>query len=151
MLGFAGLSMSVTRSTRNATSAFRLLSWLGSEEPLTQLSTRSHVTLWCRKSQSRRSREWIKEWSDSGKLVAVINESLSGSEAFLLPRIPGIDQYLDSLESAVGRVLAEEIDAEEALAHSTEEWNAITGQYGLDQQRQAYRRHLGLEEVPAGL
>ena len=146
VLGFAGRSMSVTRSSRNAASAFKLLAWLGSEGPATHLSRQSRSTMWFRESQTERARQWLSELRLTSEPIDAITKLLSGSECFLLPRIPGIDEYLRALEETLQHTLDEELDADESLRATADQWNEITAKFGMDSQRVAYRRHLGLDD-----
>ena len=58
-------------------------------------------------------------------------------------RIPGRDQYLLALDQAVADALAGQ-DARAALETAANRWREITTQLGLEKQRAAYRRSLGL-------
>jgi len=152
-LGFAGRSVSVAKSTRNSASAFKLLRWLVSEKIATQLSPRSEATVWFRKSQAVKAKRWLaKRWlaksgADDATVVA-ITKLLASSSYFLLPRIPGIDEYLKALEEALPppKKTSKGLSPEEALREAVEEWNKLTDRYGRDRQRVAYRKHLGLHE-----
>lgn len=141
MLGFAGRSVSVAKSTRNSASAFKLLRWLVSEKIATQLSPRSKATVWFRKSQAVKAKRWLAKSGADDATAAAITKLLSSSNYFLLPRIPGIDEYLKVLEEAISHGLP----AEEALAQAVQEWNKLTDRYGRDRQQVAYRKHLGLD------
>ena len=154
LLGFAGRSMSVTRSTRNSSSAFRLLAWLGSEATSTQLSPRSQATAWFRKSQLASAQKWLAEDTGRDAASTLVTKLLASEQSFLLPRIPGIDEYLKKLDEAVSSALedspvsgqTQSEFAEQTLQQATSHWNAITDHYGRDRQRVAYRRHLGLDD-----
>jgi len=145
-LGFAGRSVSVTRSTRNAASAFKLLKWLISESIATQLSPRSEATVWFRKSQASEAKRWLAKSGANDKTAAAISKLLTSGQDYLLPRIPGVDQYLEALEGAIGRAISKELSAEQALAEVVAKWNRLTDRYGRDRQRAAYRKHLGLND-----
>ncbi len=145
MLGFSGRSMSVTRSTRNAASAFKLLAWLGGPEIGSQFSRRSEATLWYRASQVSQASRWLSDKNLDDHLAPQITKLLSGDNYFLLPRIPGIDDYLQSLNNSLTEALQQSLPAEEALANANNHWNAITERLGREQQLRAYRQHLGLD------
>ncbi len=142
-LGFAGRSVSVTRSTRNSASAFKLLKWLITENIATQLSPRSDATIWFRKSQTAKAGRWLSKNGTGNETAAAVSKLLSSNNFFLLPRIPGIDKYLQALEEAISQGLP----VEQALATAAEEWNTITDRYDRNRQRVAYRKHLGLEDL----
>ncbi len=145
-LGFAGRSVSVTKATRNSASAFKLMRWLVSEKIATQLSPRSEATVWFRKSQMANSKRWLPKNVASDESAANVSKLLSSSNFYLLPRIPGVDDYLEVLEKAITWAISANLTAEEALAEVVVEWNSLTNRYDRDWQRAAYRRHLGLHE-----
>src|SRR5690606_16838181 len=93
LLGFAGRLVSVTTSSRNAASAFKLIPWLTSGNTGTNLSQRSPNTLWCRASQVSKAASWFKEKPNDDR-TRWLSQQLSRGDAYLLPRIPGIDRYL---------------------------------------------------------
>ncbi|MCH8840839.1 MAG: hypothetical protein IH831_09240, partial [Planctomycetes bacterium] len=102
VLGFGGRLVSVTRASRNATSAFKLLAWLTTGNTATQLSSRSQATVWFRNSQKVQAHRWLAD--RGGEQVArLVTRQLSSDSFYLLPRIPGIDRYLKSLNGAVVR------------------------------------------------
>ncbi|MCA9230084.1 MAG: hypothetical protein KDA57_05505 [Planctomycetales bacterium] len=144
-LCFSGRLASVTRQTRNAVSAFQLLKWLASKDAAVQISPRSRATLWFRSSQSSQAAKWLSERGVSDSIPTEMTKLLSGGEAFLLPRIPGIDEYLQSLEKLVAKAIFESKAPEITLSEAKEQWQAITATYGISRQQDAYRRHLGLE------
>ena len=145
ILGFAGRLVSVTTSTRNAASAFKLIPWLTSGRTGTDLSQRSQATLWCRASQVSKAAEWFKvEFNDDR--TRWLTTQLSQGDVYLLPRIPGIDRYLGELEAALAQALTGEQSATQALIGAEERWNSITDSLGRDEQRAALNRHLGLAE-----
>ena len=145
IMGFGGISLSVTRGSRNTTSAFKLLSWLGSGETATRLSRRSRRTIWFRSSQVAQAHDWLDRDSRDHPDATRATRLLSAAEVHLLPRIPEIDTYLLAVSEAVTKVLAGDATVEAALQAATQRWEAITEQMGRDRQRAAYRKHLGLD------
>ncbi len=143
--GFAGRLVSVTTGSRNAASAFKLLPWLVSGSTGTQLSQRSNATLWFRASQVSQAGRWFGEKFDDDR-VNWLTQGLSRGDAYLLPRIPGIDQYMTELEAEVQTAVNGEQSAGDALTAVAERWNALTDSLGRDEQRTAFHRHLGLTE-----
>ena len=118
MLGYAGRTISVTRCSRNAASAFKLLEWLACGEITNGLSQRSVPA------------------------ADLITRQLSQENCFMLPRIPAIDDYLEALAEAV---TDEKAAPKQALQSASEQWEKITTEQGRDRQRAAYRKHLGYE------
>ncbi len=146
VLGFSGRSVGVTHSSRNATSAFKLLGWLGNEAQATPWSSRSTATSWFRKSQTVQARKWLEKSGVGDESIALVSDLLTNNEGFLLPRIPGIDEYLQALEEALQEAGGKGADAGPILAAVSEQWSAITTRLGREAQRAAYRLHLGFDE-----
>jgi hypothetical protein len=140
--GFSGRLASVTSTSRNAASAFKLIPWLVGGTNGAQLSQRSDATLWFRVSQTPQAGKWL-EHDDA---ESWLTESLSRGDAYLLPRIPGIEEYLAILNGAIKDAVTGKQPAAETLAAAAEKWNALTDKLGRDSQRTAFNRHLGLME-----
>jgi len=140
ILGFSGRLVSVTSSSRNAASAFKLLPWLVSGTTGGRLSQRSKATLWFRSSQVSQASKWLPAQS-AAENATWLTQSLSKRDAYLVPRLPGIDNYLAALNEAL-----ENKSISGALTHAETVWNAITDSQGREQQRSAFRQHLGLPD-----
>lgn len=145
ILGFAGRLVSVTKSSRNAASAFKLIPWLTSGAVGTDLSRRSQATLWCWASQVAKSASWFDGKIDDDR-IRWLTQQLSQGEAYMLPRIPEIDNYLAELESALREAAHGKQPAGRALAAAEARWDTLTDSLGREQQRMAFNRHLGLAE-----
>ena len=145
VLGIAGRLASVTASGRNAASAFKLLGWLGSGKTATQLSSRSPATLWFRRSQQGDAARWLGDGgrADIRETAEAASQALSRRICFQIPRIPGIDDYLQTLSEAVRQAVAGE-SPEVVLHRTTQAWEKITERLGPERQQFAYRGHLGL-------
>jgi hypothetical protein len=140
--GFSGRLASVTSASRNAASAFKLIPWLVGGTNGAQLSQRSDATLWFRVSQTPQAGKWLEQDDAESWLT----ESLSRGDAYLLPRILEIEEYLEILNGAVDEAVADKQPAAKALGSVAEKWNALTDKLGRDSQRVAFNRHLGLAE-----
>jgi hypothetical protein len=145
VLGFAGRLVSVTTSSRNAASAFKLLPWLTSDNTGTDLSRRSEATLWCRASQVSKAAGWFNEKPDDDR-IRWLSQQLSQGDSYLLPRIPGIDRYLTELEAALSRAIAGHEPAGSTLTAAESKWDTLTDELGRESQRAAFNRHLGLSQ-----
>jgi hypothetical protein len=143
-LGFAGRLVSVTSSSRNAASAFKLIPWLTSGGTGNNLSQRSQHTLWCRASQMSKAASWFTEKPDDDR-TRWLSQQLSQGDVYLLPRIPGIDRYLAELETGLAKAMTDQ-KAGRTLAVVESQWNALTDELGRDLQRRTFNRHLGLAE-----
>jgi hypothetical protein len=80
-------------------------------------------------------------------VTKVVSSALSSDAPVLIPRIPGIDDYLAALADAVRQAPADETAAKDALIGVAKKWEATTERLGRANQAAAYRRHLGLEEL----
>ncbi|MEO2050038.1 MAG: extracellular solute-binding protein [Pirellulales bacterium] len=171
LLGVAGRLASVTTTSRNAVSAFKLLRWIGSGDTAIEISSDSRFTLWYRHSQVKVSNRWqancqglsAPEFAATTELTTtkeratkeratekdfrrqgigrIVTHALSSDNCFLLPRISGMDQYLECLSQAVRNAIAGE-SAKAALEQATIEWEMITEQMGREMLQLAYRAHL---------
>lgn len=150
LLGVEGRLAGVSKSTRNAVAAFQLAQWLTSGDVAASLSSRSTGTLWYRASQAGSSSRWLKGLAiaKGGESVTkVVATALTSDDPVLIPRIPAIDEYLDALAETVRSAPADEAAAIQALVATAGKWDAITHRLGREKQAEAYRRHLGLEEL----
>lgn len=149
-LGFSGRIASVLKSSRNAVSAFKLLRWLASGETAVQISQRSGATIWFRRSQIAQSSNWLRGRNVAEETADTVTKLLTHDQVYVLPRVPGIDEYLQSLEQSLEKLAAggdsEESAVKEALDEAAERWQAITESYGRERQREAYAKHLGFED-----
>jgi hypothetical protein len=92
-------------------------------------------------------------WAGSAKLSGERSESLKAFEmalnaeqCLLVPRIPGIDEYVTKLDEAVKSAPKDKASAQATLEKVAEEWERITNAHGRDAQRRAYLKHLEISE-----
>lgn len=76
--------------------------------------------------------------------VSALKSSLEHGQWLDALRIPGRSRYLAALDRAVQQAVRGEKTPAEALAEASAAWKSITAELGLDAQRTAYRRSLGL-------
>jgi multiple sugar transport system substrate-binding protein len=148
LLGIGDRLAGVTTSSRNAASAFKLLAWLASRDVSSQLARVGDGMLPVRKSLVSSpawydSRLTASERADVGKNLEA---SLGGNECLIVPRIPGVDEYLVALDDAVKQIASAKVKPDEAFRHAAEKWEQITDAHGREAQRQAYLKHLGISE-----
>jgi multiple sugar transport system substrate-binding protein len=148
LLGVEGRLIGVSRRTRNAVSALKLAQWLTSGDVAVQLSSRSPGALWYRASQASSYARWAKGETarDSGTpLTQVAADLLATETPIMIPRVPGIDEYLDSLAEAVRTATPGDLAAKAALELDAAKWETITDRLGRESQAKSYRRHLGID------
>lgn len=146
VLGFSDRMIAVASASRNGASAFQLIAWLASPEISTQLASASEPITAARKSLAS-SPAWMgrAERSAEGADLGKTQDLLNAEQCLLVPRIPGIDEYIAVLDEAVRRALKDKTGAEEILKKVADAWDQITNARGREVQRTAYLKHLGIE------
>jgi ABC-type glycerol-3-phosphate transport system substrate-binding protein len=141
-----GTLVAVTSTSRNAASAFGLAAWLTSSDIVPQILPAGAALLPCRRSNlSLVDRSIVASTGhvSGAKASRVVEAALGRDDALLLPRIPGVDQYLGELAAAVDSSLQGGQAPGTALEQAATKWNEITERLGRDAQRRAYLHHLG--------
>jgi multiple sugar transport system substrate-binding protein len=148
LLGIAGRLGSVSKASRQPQAALGLLLRLSSTEWSRDISPVSPATTLYRISQLGFASAWVdeglepaaaKEYGDLIRHIQRRPQSLNS------PRIPGRQRYLASLGQAVRQAVAGQATPVAALQSAAEQWQAITREIGLEAQRDAYVRSLGME------
>lgn len=148
VLGYNDRLIGVTAASRNAASAFKLLEWLASGEVSSQLARNAPGQLPVRRSLASAA-AWhdpalsANDRTERGKILSA---AMSNEKSLLIPRIPGIDEYLGVLEEAVKSTTDKKAPPAAALAEAAAEWEKITEAHGRDAQRDAYQKHLGISD-----
>ena len=148
VFGFADRLMGVTTSSRNGASAFKLAAWLASADVSTQLESAGDRMLPVRRSLATSTSrhdpaQSSGEREDSAKTPET---ALNADRCLLVPRIPGVDEYMSALDEAAKAPPADKAAAEAALQKVAERWEQITNAHGREAQRQAYLKHLQISE-----
>ena len=147
VLGYQDRLAAVTSASNNAASAFRFVEWLAQPDTSTQLARVGTGVFPVRQSLATSAAWYYPELTGSErsylskKLVAELN----GQKCLLIPRIPGIDEYLDALADAVKAAVTKKVPPQEALQKAAERWEQITDAHGREAQQQAYLKHLGIQ------
>lgn len=147
LVGIGDRLVSVTTTSRNAATAFQLLAWLAGPEISTQLARAGSGTLPVRQSLVA-SPLWYDprlSASQRSNLIDAVQDSLRSDEFLVVPRIPGIDEYLSALDEAAKAVVDGSADADTALKQAASSWEQITDKRGRPAQQSAYVKHLGIE------
>ncbi len=148
VFGFADRLVAVTATSRNGASAFRLIGWLASAEISTQLANAGERMLPVRKSLASSS-AWFDSSPnnvDRSSVARELESALNGDKCLLIPRIPGVDEYMAALDEAVKAAENEGAPPQAALDKAAQRWEQITNAHGRDAQRHAYLKHLGICE-----
>jgi multiple sugar transport system substrate-binding protein len=148
LLDAEGLVGSVVHTTENPEAAFRLLAWLSGPEWSARVLPVSPRTTLFRSSHLSNAKDWVNAALDPTAATnygEVVQASLSRETYLFVPRIPGAEEYLAALDTAVQQALSEEKTPQAALAEAAAAWVQITQRLGLQSQRRAYQRELGLD------
>lgn len=147
LVGMSGRLGSVTAQSKHADVAFQLLAWLSGPQWSQRVCTASGATTLFRSSQVAAGGDWAdRRIGPAGALAyaETVERSLSSADSFGAPRIDGRGRYLTALDRAVRDAVRGKASSAEALEQAAGEWRKITDELGLDRQRAAYRRSLGL-------
>lgn len=148
LLSSAGRLGSITQESRRAKSAASVLVWLSGREWSPQISTQSSEATIFRASHVAQPQAWLDAGLDpaaAGQYSKAVEQANNRSVWLTSPNIPGRGRYLAVLDKAVHDALAEIATPADALKKAADEWAAITQELGIEKQRLAYQRSLGLE------
>jgi ABC-type glycerol-3-phosphate transport system substrate-binding protein len=148
VLGYGDRLISVTAETHNAASAFKLIGWLASPETSTQIAKGSEPITPVRRSLVN-SPAWYDaslEPDEREALTKRAAQELSTTECLMVPRIPGVDEYMAALDAVVDEAIIGNVQPKTALQKAADRWEAITDAQGREAQREAYLKNLGFGE-----
>jgi multiple sugar transport system substrate-binding protein len=147
LLDVAGrLGMVTTRCTSPET-AFRLLLWLSGPPWSRQVCAVSPATTLFRQSDMRFPQAWTEPEippATAAQYALLTQQTLSRQQLMFALRIPCRGEYLAALDEAVQQAVRGQQKPQDALRQVKTRWQEITSRLGLDRQREAYRRSLGL-------
>jgi hypothetical protein len=144
LLGYSDPLAAVTTVSRNAATAFKLLEWLALPETSARIGAAPNWMLPARRSVAT-SGKWSSNVSEEEDERAALR-SMNNDACFMIPRLPGVDDYMEALNEAVHAALSEDALPEAVLQKAAERWEEITDAHGRDAQRAAYLKHLGFRE-----
>jgi hypothetical protein len=147
VLGLADRMVAVSANSRNGATAFKLIAWLASADVSVQLARADEHLQPVRPSLASSS-AWYDPAltaAERSKLAESLTTSLHATQCLLVPRIPGVDEYMAPLDEAVRAAVNNNVPAPSALAGVAAQWEKTTDKYGRNSQRQAYWKHLGIE------
>ncbi len=147
LLGIAGRLGVVTTRCASIDTAFRLLTWISGQPAGQAAAAVSPATTLFRQSQLRLPQAWTETEfpaAVAAHYALLTQQTLSREQAMFALRIPGRGEYLAALDEAVHQVLRGQQKPLDALRQVKIRWQEITNRLGVDRQREAYRRSLGL-------
>jgi hypothetical protein len=148
LLSISGRLGSVASESQSGQFAFQLLAWLSGNEWGVQVCSSSAATTLFRRSQLSQPGRWVEQdipAPAAKQYAATIADSLSQSQWLVCPRIPGHTEYMAALDEAVRAAVEGTLKPADALAKAADRWHDITARLGVESQRTAYIRSLGLE------
>ncbi|MCU0961718.1 MAG: extracellular solute-binding protein [Pirellulaceae bacterium] len=148
LLATAGRLASVTKHARRPRETARILALLTGREWSREISPTSPAATLFRQSHVQDPQRWTDEGlprEAAAQYAEVVRDALSRPTGMVCLRIPGYQRYLAALDQAVQDACAGTQTPPAALASAAEAWIAITTELGMDSQRTAYMRSLGLE------
>jgi multiple sugar transport system substrate-binding protein len=148
LFGVAGRMGSVVKRTTAADSALELLVWLSTAPWDRQICPSSPATTLFRHSQLAEPSRWVETGlppAAARQYADVAARALTRDQWLFAPRLPGHAEYLAALDDAVRAAVAGERSPQEALTAASDRWQKITARLGLESQRAAYLRSIGLE------
>jgi len=146
LLGVAGRLGSVVAGANDVRDAGACLAVLAGRQLSSDISPQSSATTMFRGSHLAGAEKWVDQAlaSSADRYADIVVEAQEESLVLHSIRIPGRDEYLTALNTAVTSSL-DGADAKEALQQAADKWKAITTARDMQKQKQAYRHSLGLE------
>ncbi|HUY91310.1 MAG TPA: extracellular solute-binding protein [Pirellulales bacterium] len=147
LLGVSGRLGSISRNSTKSEAAGHLLAWLSGPQWGQRVATASKATTLFRESQLAAPAEWLDlnvEEPAALQYAEAVQRSISQEESLTVLRIPARQRYMAALDQAVRQAVSGELESQAALDQAAETWRTITAELGLEAQRQAYHRDLGL-------
>lgn len=149
VVGLSGRLGATTRECRRSRIAWNFLTLLASADWSTSVLTKSSATGICRRDQLRSPEPWVGRELGGDALRQYTDALLATNQTsswFSTIRVPGHREYQAALNAAVQKIVSGESPPAEALDAAAQSWRTITEKRGLEAQRGAYRRDLGLEK-----
>ncbi len=150
LLSIAGRLGSALQESPRTQSALELVAWLSGRQWSARVAGASADATLYRRDQAQSPRAWVEPDIDlaaATQYARATSDALSRSVWLFALRLPGEDDYMDALDEAVTSAISDVHSAEEALQIAADVWREITERLGVDKQRRAYLRSLGLADA----
>jgi ABC-type glycerol-3-phosphate transport system substrate-binding protein len=148
LLGIAGRVGAVTTTTADAARSQEFLAWMASREMSPLIGPASSGTTLHRQSHLSDPARWTSGLDDAAaKSYADTFHQSAALPRFISLRLPGRSEYLAALDEAVQAAVSGDQTPAEALTAASAKWQQITAARGLEKQRAALHRSLGLESL----
>jgi multiple sugar transport system substrate-binding protein len=152
LLSTAGRLGSVALGSPRSRSAAGVLAWLARRRSVAGVGQNagpiSAATSMYRSSQLQHAPLWVDSVLNEAaarSYASVVAQTHTRPTPLFSVRIPGRDRYLAALDEAVQSAIEGKQQPGDALSAAAAKWSEITKQIGVERQRIAYFRSLGLE------
>lgn len=151
VLGGAGRFVSAIRGKMGSREAANLVVLIAGKTRAGSLGLETKDAFPCRQSQLGKQSKWLAGasfWEERAKQFAeVVVDSLTAPDYLIATNIPGEAKYTAVLDDAIEQAVTQKKAAQECLSEAARTWDAITKELGLEAQKLAYLRSLGLEDA----
>jgi len=148
-IAFGGWIISVAADSDVKEAALDFAAFLASKEVVNELAVTGGTGINpSRFSQLENTAAWVEAGFDeesAADYLGAILDSINHPNAVVDLRITGSSEYLSTLDAAIARVLAGEVDAQTAMDELAATWNEITDRLGRDNQLAQYKAAVGAE------
>lgn len=148
-LGWGGWHGSVAANSDVPDAAFDFLNFIDStDNAFAAVTTPGTARNPYRVEHFEDPQAWVDapvEYEDPEPYLEAQQQSMNHPNTQFDLRIPRAGQYFEVLDQYAQEALAGNLSAEEALAQVAEEWDRITNEAGIEQQRELYRQLYGLD------
>ncbi len=148
LLGVSGRLVSITSECRQPRAAWNLIEWLATDDDGLLVAPASRATTIFRIRQLAAPDAWVESGvgtEAAAQYSEAVDAAQHASSWLVSLRIPGSDEYLAALDQAVHESIAGQATPADALKTAAQRWSEITESLGVESQRRAYERSLGLE------
>jgi ABC-type glycerol-3-phosphate transport system substrate-binding protein len=148
LLGVAGRLGSVTKASRQPQAALGLLLRISGSDWSEHISPHSPATTLFRTRQMAAAESWMDEGFEAvtARQYAELARQIHRQGLWLSSvRIPGRTRYLAALDGAVRQAVQGDQSPTDCLKAAADKWAEITAEYGMEAQKAAYWRSLGME------
>ena len=148
LLSVSGRLGMLGSQSQYAAASLQLLLWLSSEANSTLVCSASDASTLFRKSQMKSPGRWTERQVSpeaAASYAAQTRQTLESTQSFAALPLPGRAEYLSALDEAVLSAVRGEDVPLGALIGTAQQWKKISEKLGVEKQKTAYRRSLGLE------
>jgi hypothetical protein len=149
VLGGGGRIVSAIRGKLGLREGANLLVLLSGKARADSLGAACKDALPIRKSQLTRAGRFLGVGSEetATQFAEAVVDSLTADDYLFALNLPSADRYRAALDEAIEQAIRGTKPAQECLHGAAQKWDTVTNEIGLEKQRLAYLRSLGLESI----